>query len=676
MDACMVCVMVRWDFGLVFAMNTDGTGLATLHSFSGGTDGSSPYAGLLQGKDNRLYGTTAAGGDTNGDGTVFAVQTNGKNFTTLHTFDSTDGSTPTAALISGKDGRLYGTTQNGGASGQGTAFAIDPTGSGFVSIYSFSTTDCPQPNGLIQGSDGRLYGTAGGFFSGSDGIVFAMNTNGSSFALLHAFSGSDGLLPVAPVILGKDGKLYGITIDGGGVYFGGTLFTLSTDGTVFNTLYAFHENQTGPQGPGSGLLQTKSGDFYGAAGGGANADGVIYKCTTNGVVTVLHSFSGTDGSSPEGVVLGKDGKLYGAAAVGGSGGSGTLFSIDADGAGFSTIYNFSSSGVDGNWPITPLIQGSDGTLYGITIYGGTNGMGNVFAVSTSGIETTLHSFGGPDGSYPEAALIVGKDGRLYGTTTSGGKHNDGTVFAIKTDGNGFVTLRSFDITDGADPVASLIQGSDATLYGTTDGGGNMGGGTVFAMNPSGGAYVILHSFQFLADGSQPQAPVTLGSDGTLYGTTAIAPGYGGTVFSLHPNGTSSVLTTLHGFSQVFGTDGYFPVGAVTLGLDGNLYGATNVSGIQPISKYSPAGAIYDVEVNLPIISSFTPTNGAVGTMIVIKGANLAGATAVQFNGTAAAISGDTATQITVTVPAAATSGPITVVTPNGAGVSAKRFTVT
>ncbi|MGH9316813.1 MAG: choice-of-anchor tandem repeat GloVer-containing protein, partial [Thermoanaerobaculia bacterium] len=302
-----------------------------------------PYAGLIQGTDGNLYGTTYQGG-TNGYGTIFRIDTNGKTLTTLHSFAGSDGANPYAGLIQATDGNLYGATLEGGQSGYGTIFKIDTNGTTLTTLHSFAYSDGAYPAGcLIQGTDGNLYGaTLEGGASGY-GTVFKIDTNGTTFTTLHSFAGSDGATPYAGLIQGTDGNLYGTTYRGG-ANNDGTIFKIHTDGTSFTTLHSF----VGSDGVNlyAGLIQGTDGNLYGTtAFGGANNYGTIFKIDTNGsTLTTLHSFAGSDGANPEpGLVQGTDGNLYGTTLSGGATVYyGTIFKIDTSGSTLTTLHSFGS----------------------------------------------------------------------------------------------------------------------------------------------------------------------------------------------------------------------------------------------------------------------------------------------------------------------------------------------
>jgi|ERR1039458_8279362 uncharacterized repeat protein (TIGR03803 family) len=184
--------------------------------------------------------------------------------------------------------------------------------------------------------------------------------------------------------------------------------------------------------------------------------------------TTLHSFQvATNGANPEaGLVQGSDGNFYGTTSAGGAYGYGTVFEITTNGA-LAILHSF-TNGTDGVGPVAGLVQGKDGNFYGTTSAGGVDGDGTVFEITASGVLTGLHSFtGGEDGSQPMAGLVQGSDGNFYGTTSAGDAYGYGNVFKLTTNG-ALTTLHSFtNGTDGASPVAGLVQDSNGNFYGTT-----------------------------------------------------------------------------------------------------------------------------------------------------------------------------------------------------------------
>ena len=367
------------------------TTYSVLHSMSN-IEGANPDASLIQ-VNGVFYGTTQAGG-AQSLGTVFSMNTAGQ-VTTLHSFvgGATDGAIPFASLVAGSDGNLYGTTTNGGSTGNGTVFKITLS-SGVATyngvVYSFigGLTDGANPyGGLVQGSDNAFYGTTtyGGTYN--LGTVFRITLVGGvvAEAPIHIFSGTvnnDGSNPQSGLIKDSAGLLYGTT-SAGGTGNVGTVFSISTSGSSFTTLHQF--DTTSGAIPYSPLLLGSNGNLYGnTSAGGSNNLGVVFTLptTVGGTYTVLHHFTGStsDGSTPYGNLVSINNNIYGTTWFGGAKDSGTLFSITPIGVTsvvYSVVYSFGSSS-DGANPYSGLTLGPDGYYYGTTASGGSNSIGSVY----------------------------------------------------------------------------------------------------------------------------------------------------------------------------------------------------------------------------------------------------------------------------------------------------------
>jgi uncharacterized repeat protein (TIGR03803 family) len=336
-------------------------------------------------------------------------------------------------------------------------------------------------------------------------------------------------------------------------------------------------------------------------------------------LTTLHSFNGGDGRSPEAtLVQGSDGNFYGTTALGGAHAKGTVFKIDTTGS-LTTLHSFSGSPGDGAVPVAGLVQGSDGNFYGTTASGGAFFQGTVFRMTPSGAITVLHSFNSfsSEGAVPVAGLVQASDGNFYGTTALGGQHFQGTVFRIDATGN-LTTLHSFSGSpnDGSNPVAGLVQGSDGNFYGTTPSGGAHFQGIVFRIS-QGGTHAVLHSFAgYPAEGGVPFAALVQGSDGNFYGTTAVGGAhFKGTVFNIDAAGS---LTTLHSFNGS-PEEGANPVAGLVKGSDGNFYGTTALGGTHF------RGTVFNIDAtgSLTTLDSFSgsPSEGALPFAGLVQGSD-------------------------------------------------------
>ena len=281
-------------------------------------------------------------------------------------------------------------------------------------------------------------------------------------------------------------------------------------------------------------------------------------------------------------------------------------------------------GTNSAQPVSSLVLGTNGNLYGTTLSGGASGKGTLFMATPAGKITPLFSFAGSNGSQPYASLLLGTNGNFYGTTAHGGDFNQGTVFVITPAGS-LTSLASFNGTNGAQPYGALIQGTDGNLYGTTSTGGNFGLGTVFSVSP-GGTLTSLASFDG-TNGSQPFAALTLlGSNGTYFGTASSGGTFNtGTVFSFRP-GTNNALVAVHSFSA--GTDGAAPKGALLSATDGNLYGTTAGGGTNGLGTAFRLTTGFGSNATFTVLYSFDGTNGSSPYATLFEGddTNLYGST--------------------------------------------------
>jgi len=373
------CIPAMAIFAVLAAQWAPAQTYNVLYDFTGGKDGGFPEAGVVLKKNGTIYGTTAGGGKY-GNGVVFRVSPSGVE-KVLHAFKGgADGSTPRTGLIHDNAWNLYGTTEYGGAYGQGTVFKVTPSGTETV-LYSFAGgADGSSPPGGVVLHRGYLYGTTAGGGASSSGTLFQLDPTSGAETVLWSFTGgADGAYPHA------------------GVVFAGSPAT-----NAFGT--------------------TLTGGTYGW--------GTVYQWSPGGSVAGIYSFGtqSNDGAQPWAALTWDkvNNLLWGTAYYGGTYGDGTVF-VTTTGGGGGTMYSFGAGSSDGAYPYAGVVLNPGSTaVYGTnSTYGGN---GTLYEVDLGGNETVLHSFGPSDGDVPYGGVAIDVSGNLYGTTQYGGAHNAGVVY--------------------------------------------------------------------------------------------------------------------------------------------------------------------------------------------------------------------------------------------------------
>jgi uncharacterized repeat protein (TIGR03803 family) len=373
------------------------------------------------------------------------------------------------------------------------------------------------------------------------------------------------------------------------VSFGGNWASLRTENVEskdptggFRVDYAF----TGTSGglPTAALIQDAAGNLYGATSSGGSGFGVVFKLDTANQEIVLHVFTGPDGATPDGsLVLDGAGNLYGTTSSGGAYGLGTVFKLDTSGV--ETVLHSFTGNPDGAVPYAGLVMDASGNLYGTTEQGGASGCGTIFRIDIGGSETVLHSFTGgfTDGANPKARLTLDSAGNLYGTTFEGGSNGNGTVFKLDPTSTETVLYNFTGGSDGGNPFGGVTLGGDGTLYGTAEFGGinalysrygccKNGDGVVFSL--IGGSEEVLYAFTGGNDGGTPASDLVL-YNGVLFGTTLSGgPGHRGTVFSVTI--ATGIEQVLYGFTGK--ADGAIPHAGLLINAAGVLYGTAEKGG--------------------------------------------------------------------------------------------------
>jgi uncharacterized repeat protein (TIGR03803 family) len=322
-----------------------------------------------------------------------------------------------ATMAQGQDGNLYGAAPTGGASNVGIVLKITPSG-GLTVLYNFDITHGSNPNGgLVLGLDGSLYGTTEHGGAHSYGNIFKITPAGT-LTVLYNFAGlSDGGNPLAPLVLGTDGNFYGTS-------YPGVSFKISPKG-IFTVIKKTPAASYGP------LVQASDGSFYGTTEfGGTSSQGTVFKITAT-KITTLFNFDGTHGAIPfGGLVQGADGNLYGTTSSGGSVNAGVIYKITPTGH-LTVLYNFDSvHPANGYQAFGGLVAGTDGNLYGSTIFGGSIGSGTLFKITTGGTYTVLSNLDTTHGAGAYATPLQHTNGKIFGLTARGGAVGRGVAYSL------------------------------------------------------------------------------------------------------------------------------------------------------------------------------------------------------------------------------------------------------
>lgn len=608
--------------GTVFQWAAAG-GLTTLYSFGQPNGGFNPDAGLTQGPDGFLYGSTANGGSA-GWGAVFKMTTNGA-LTTIANFHDADGSSPNSTMILGQDGNLYGTAADGGAYLDGEVFRVTPAGA-LTPLLSFDYTDGFNPNRLLQATDGNIYSTT---FNGGngDGTAYRLSTNGA-LALLYFFSYTNGgFLPNAGLIQTPDGNFYGTTYEGG-TSGNGTVFMMNALGELTN-VYSFGGVTDGAH-PAAELLLASDGNLYGTTvDGGACNDGTVFRLAPGNSLVTLASFDGFNGANPEdAMVQGADGNLYGTTANGGAESNGVIFEITlnspleitgqpADESAFVGANAVFSVAVLGAPPLTFQWLKNGENLSGATnrvlmVSNVTDSDAGVYAVMVSNASGAITS----DNAILE--VVTSPPQIVLGPTNLTVATGDTADFTVVAEGDVPLTYQwqsnGVSLSDGGSvsgtttatlTLSGVDQLSSATYSVVVSNA--IGGATaaaelvVYPVSAPGTQVRTLYSFTGGQDGNSPSALVA-GPGNMLYGTTPSGGTMGlGAIFQITTNGA---FQTIASFDSANGAN---PRCAPVAAPDGTLCGTAENGGSNNF------GVLYQLPPGGNLTALFYFTNAANST---------------------------------------------------------------
>lgn len=363
----------------------------------------------------------------------------GTTFTVLKSTNGIDAWVPMGNLAA-NGGYLYGASDFGGT-GSGNVFRFDPATGTLSNLYSFSgaANGSAPVSGVIHASNGRLYGTTSQGGNNGQGILFRVDKPGNFFDILHHFSTATGGYCVSGLIEGSDNKIYGISEVGGGANNFGGIFSINLDGTGHTLLRSFTGTFGATMGKGShtgGLIEVPGGFLYGTTETGGGSDcGVYFQMNKAGTsYNVFHEWTSTGLKNPcNRLLYGSEGYLYGATSGGGVAGRGGIYRIGPAGSDYAVLHEFTNS-TDGYDVGQPLIEGSDGYLYGVATTS-SNNLGSVFRLAKDGSSfAVVHRFktDKSEGELPDSALVETSPGVFVSCARNGGTNGDGTFYRIET----------------------------------------------------------------------------------------------------------------------------------------------------------------------------------------------------------------------------------------------------
>jgi len=606
------------DLGVIFEFDPSTNIYTKKLDFDGATNGKYPYGNLIQAQNGKLYGMASQGG-INNLGVLFEYDILTDTYTKKLDFDGTNtGARPGGDLMQASNGNLYGITSAGGALGYGVIFEYDPVLDVYSNKYDFDLiTGAGSFGSLLQASNGKLYGMT--YYGGvnSLGVIFEYNITADTYTLILDFDGvTNGSLPNTDLVQASNGKLYGMTSEGGtnglGVLFE---YDYVLDTCIKKLDFDGAGNGSSPQGS---LIQASNGKLYGLTTFGGNNDGGVlfdYNTLTDAYTKKLDFNVMPNGGNPVSSLLqASNGKLYGITTNGGTDENGVLFEYNPVTSTYSKKLDFETS--TGNYPGGELIEATNGKLYGMTSQGGINDYGVLFEYDplTESYTIKFNFDGMLNGGEPEGALLQASNGKLYGITNSGGANFSGVLFEYNLTTDTYLKKLDFDNVDGSYPSGNLIESTNGKLYGMTSGGGVNFKGVLFEYDPVTGIYTKKLDFDGTTNGGNPKGSLTQAINGKLYGMTRNGGvnDYG-VIFEFDP------ATELYSKKLDFDgtTSGSSPKGSFLQAVNGNLYGITYSGGTNDmgvIFEYNPITDLYTKKLD------FDGVNGSysLGSLIEIN----------------------------------------------------------
>lgn len=567
--------------GMVYQIDLDDHSMEEIYDFKQYL-GHGPRNQVLLATNNKFYGI-ANGGYGQFGSFIYEYDAVNGEYIVVHDFYDTGVqhgfSAGSAYLMQASDGLVYGFTHNGGVNSEGQLFSYHTETGEFLPLADFEAaiTGSGPIGGLVEGNDGKLYGLTNEGGGCNCGMLFSFDPATSLLQPALELTGFSGIHPNNGMIKAGNGMLYGMIREGGANSMG-TLFSYETGTGIFTNLHDFNPLNDGGR-PYGRLFQASDGHLYGMTSeGGALGEGVIFRYNINlDIFNVIYSFDGANGSFPLGSLIEHEGSLFGMTANGGVADKGILFRFDHSSNTLVKLVDMYGEDY-GEYPDGTLSLGPDGKLYGQAYSGGKYDAGIMFVYDLADMTfTKCFDFeSAADGAISFSGLMMASDGMIYGTTQYGGQYRAGTIYRINPANRQFELIFEFDLfSSGGGPMYGLMQAADGFLYGATPFGGTVNSGALYRMDPNSGVYTVIHDIITPSEGNEPGGIPVEATDGMLYGTTRRGGANDeGAIYKF--NLSTSVYAKQADFESL--VTGKYPAGSMIKAANGKLYGVTHTGG--------------------------------------------------------------------------------------------------
>ncbi len=564
------------EFGVIYKTNINGNSQQVLHQFEGNSGAFPQYVTLCDGGGSKLYGTHTQGGRYN-RGVIFSFDTLSGVYTKIIDFNGSDlGSFPRGSLVRASNGLMYGLCYQGGSKNYGTIYCFNPANNSCVKLFDFgaSAGSGTTPSGkLLQANNGKLYGLTYQGGTNNEGVLYEFDLQNNSYANLFEFDGSvNGRHPLGSLIQAKNGLLYGTCYQGGSFNLG-ILFQFDLNNDSLQIKAHFNGSGNGSN-PYNSLLETDSGTLLGMNFlGGSSNGGTVYRYSyvTDSIYKIADLNGSDNGRNPYGgFCKGLNGKFYAMTYAGGTSNAGVILEYNSNNDSLIKKLDLGGSAAARN-PMGDLFMSTTGKLYGVSYRGGITNSGILFTYSpANNAFSKIHEFNyAAEGNSPLGRLCLASNRKLYGLTLSGGVSNRGVLFEYDAETDVYTKKHSFNGLDGGQPYSTLCS-YNGLLFGTTYSGGSNNVGVIFKYDHATSVYTKIYDFD-RSNGCNPFGTLIPGPNGLLYGmcSSGGANEYGA-IYSFNPS--NFILSKLVDFDD--STYGGSPFGDLLLASNGKMYGMT------------------------------------------------------------------------------------------------------